>query len=184
MGANDDAMGAEPKDLRRRDFLGMALGGVGAIGALASLVAMKKTWDPLPSVISAGFTVIDISAMQEGDFAQSEWRGKPVFVIRKKNDANFLPARDFRVKNGDDEGIFTLGIQICTHLGCIPIFHKDTLNFLCPCHGGRFDTDGVNIAGTPPPRPFEIPPFKIDGTKITLGALGSEYEAMKAQAKS
>lgn len=34
----------------RRDFLGMAFGGVAAVGGILSLGAMKKTWDPLPSV--------------------------------------------------------------------------------------------------------------------------------------
>ncbi|MDU7693445.1 MAG: ubiquinol-cytochrome c reductase iron-sulfur subunit [Helicobacter sp.] len=169
----------QTKDPKRRDFLGMALGSFGALGAIASLVAMKRSWDPLPSVVSAGFTTIDISSMKEGDFAQNQWRGKPVYIIRKKNDSTINPARDFKI--GD--GIYTMGIQICTHLGCIPIFQADNLSFLCPCHGGRFTEDGVNIAGTPPPRPFDIPPFKVDGTKLTLGATGSEYEAMLSQAK-
>ncbi len=52
-------------DIQRRDFLGMSLASVTAIGAIASLVAMKKTWDPLPSVVSAGFTTIDVANMQE-----------------------------------------------------------------------------------------------------------------------
>ncbi len=161
-------------EIKRRDFLGMALGGVTAAGAVASLIAMKKTWDPLPSVVSAGFTTVDIGGMKEGDFVTTEWRGKPVYIIRKKADASFNSARDFKI--GD--GVYTLGIQICTHLGCIPIYNADKEDFLCPCHGGRFDTDGVNIAGTPPPRPFDIPPFKVDGTKLVLGESGIEYEMM------
>ncbi|MBD3824862.1 MAG: twin-arginine translocation signal domain-containing protein, partial [Epsilonproteobacteria bacterium] len=32
----------------RRGFMGKAFGAVAGIGAVASLVAMKKTWDPLP----------------------------------------------------------------------------------------------------------------------------------------
>ena len=40
----------------RRDFLGMALGGFTALGAVAALGAAKRTWDPLPSVKAAGFT--------------------------------------------------------------------------------------------------------------------------------
>lgn len=161
-------------EIKRRDFLGMALGGVTAVGAVASLVAMKKTWDPLPSVVSAGFTTVDVSSMKEGDFSSTEWRGKPVYIIRKKADAEFNAARDFKI--GD--AVFTLGIQICTHLGCIPIFDSEKEDFFCPCHGGRFNIDGVNIPGTPPPSPFEIPPFKVDGMKLVLGESGSEYEAM------
>ncbi|GMT38975.1 hypothetical protein NHP20013_10720 [Helicobacter bizzozeronii] len=61
-------------EIDRRDFLGMALAGVAGVGALASLVAMKKTWDPLPSVVSAGFTTVDVSGMKEGEFSRVAWR--------------------------------------------------------------------------------------------------------------
>ncbi|MCE3036551.1 Rieske 2Fe-2S domain-containing protein [Helicobacter sp. faydin-H20] len=165
-------------EIKRRDFLGITLGGFTAAGAVASLIAMKKTWDPLPSVISAGKTIVDISGMKDGDFTTTEWRGKPVYIIRKKAGADFNEARDFKI--GD--GVFTLGIQICTHLGCIPIYKADKEEFLCPCHGGKFDIDGVNVAGTPPPRPFDIPMFKIDGNTLVLGEAGPEYEAMIAKA--
>lgn len=161
-------------EIKRRDFLGMALSGVTAAGAVASLIAMKKTWDPLPSVVSAGFTTVDVGGMKEGDFVTTEWRGKPVFIIRKKSGTNFNAARDFKI--GD--GVYTLGIQICTHLGCIPIYHSDKEEFLCPCHGGKFTVDGINVPGTPPPRPFDLPPFKVDGTKLVLGESGAEYETM------
>ena len=165
-------------EVKRRDFLGMTLGGVTAVGAIASLIAMKKTWAPLPSVISAGITTIDIGNMKEGDFSRVEWRGKPVFIIKKIKGDHFDEKRDFKI--GED--IYTLGLQICTHLGCIPFYKADEGEFLCPCHGGRFTTDGINIAGTPPPRPLDIPPFKIEGTILTLGVSGAEYEKMIAQA--
>ena len=44
----------------------------------------------------------------------------------------------------------------CTHLGCI-VGLSDT-GFACPCHGSRFDTDGV-VTGGPAPRP--LPWFKV-----------------------
>lgn len=165
-------------EIKRRDFLGMTLGGVTAVGAIASLVAMKKTWDPLPSVVSAGFTTADVSNMKEGELSQVEWRGKPVYIIKKNKADPFNPQRDFKI--GED--VFTVGIQICTHLGCIPIFHPEEKEFLCPCHGGKFTLDGINIPGTPPPRPFDIPPFKIDGTKIVFGETGAEYQKMIGKA--
>ncbi|PAF41584.1 ubiquinol-cytochrome c reductase iron-sulfur subunit [Helicobacter sp. 11S03491-1] len=165
-------------EIKRRDFLGMTLGGVTAVGAIASLVAMKKTWDPLPSVVSAGFTTTDVGSMTEGEFSTVEWRGKPVYIIKKTKAEGFNPKRDFKI-NGD---VFTVGIQICTHLGCIPIFNADEKGFLCPCHGGRFTLDGINVPGTPPPRPFDIPPFKIDGTKIVFGEVGSQYQEMIGKA--
>ncbi|GLH58588.1 Rieske 2Fe-2S domain-containing protein [Helicobacter ailurogastricus] len=165
-------------EINRRDFLSMALAGVAGAGALAGLVAMKKTWDPLPSVVSAGFTTVDVSNMKDGEFSSVAWRGKPVYIIKKKAGMGFDAKRDFKI----NDGVFTVGVQICTHLGCIPNFESIDKGFLCPCHGGRFTSDGVNIAGTPPPRPFEIPPFKLEGSKITFGAVGQEYQAMMKQA--
>lgn len=161
-------------EVKRRDFLGMALGGVTAVGAVASLIAVKKTWDPLPSVVSAGVTTVDVAELKEGDFSRVEWRGKPVFIIRKDAQDGFDAKRNFKI--GD--AVYTLGLQICTHLGCIPFYKSDEKSFLCPCHGGRFTLDGINVEGTPPPRPFDVPPFKVEGTVLTLGVSGPEYEAM------
>lgn len=165
-------------EVKRRDFLGMALSGVTAVGAVASLIAMKRTWDPLPSVVSAGITTVDVSNMKEGDFSRVEWRGKPVFIIKKNKSDEFNEQRDFKI--GED--IYTLGLQICTHLGCIPFYKPNERVFLCPCHGGRFTIDGINIEGTPPPKPFDIPPFKVEGMVLTLGVSGTEYEVMIAKA--
>ena len=161
--------------VERRDFLGMALGGVAAVGAVASLYAMKRSWDPLPSVVSAGFTTVDLSTLQAGHLSAVEWRGKPVYILKKQDGSPKVEGRDFEI-NG---AIYTVGIQICTHLGCIPGFNGKTQSFLCACHGGRFDSSGVNIAGTPPPKPMEIPPFKLDGLKMVLGEEGEEYKALK-----
>ncbi|STQ86013.1 ubiquinol-cytochrome c reductase iron-sulfur subunit [Helicobacter muridarum] len=169
-------------DVKRRDFLGMTLGGVAGIGAIAALVAMKKTWDPLPSVVSAGFTTVDVNGMQEGEIRDTQWRGKPVYIMKKKSGDSISPDRDFKL--GDSH--YSIGIKICTHLGCIPNWKTNEELFHCPCHGGQFTGDGVNVAGTPPPRPFDIPPFIIKGdTTLVLGESGIEYEAMvKASSKA
>ncbi len=164
----------------RRDFIGMALGGGAAVGAIASLIAMKKTWDPLPSVVSAGFTTVDISSLKDGEMMTVEWRKKPVYILRMaKDDADaqeFLGKRNFKIA----DAIYTLGVQVCTHLGCIPGYDSSKKEFLCACHGGRFNSSGVNLAGTPPPTPMMIPPFKVidDGKKILLGEAGEEYKQL------
>ncbi|RDU66751.1 ubiquinol-cytochrome c reductase iron-sulfur subunit [Helicobacter didelphidarum] len=168
-------------DVKRRDFLGMTLGGVAGVGAIAALVAMKKTWDPLPSVVSAGFTTVDVGGMQEGEIRDTQWRGKPVYIMKKKVGEKILPARDFKL--GDAH--YSIGIKICTHLGCIPNWKANEEIFHCPCHGGQFTSNGVNVAGTPPPRPFDMPPFAIKGeTTLILGESGKEYEAMMASANA
>jgi ubiquinol-cytochrome c reductase iron-sulfur subunit len=76
---------------------------------------------------------------------------------------------------GNDRFHVTIGL--CTHLGCIRAYRKDKQNFLCACHGGEFDISGHQSFG-PPPSPLEIPPFRIDGTKLVLGEEGPEYKKM------
>ncbi|WP_104721888.1 ubiquinol-cytochrome c reductase iron-sulfur subunit [Helicobacter mesocricetorum] len=158
------------ENMNRRDFLGMTLGGIAAVGVGASLVAMKSSWDPLPSVVSAGFTTVDLSGMQEGEYRQVEYRGNPVYIIKKTAAMKKCEDRDVVVGNGD----YSVGIQICTHLGCIPSYNVNSEEFHCACHGGKFDVCGKNTFG-PPPIPMKIPPFKIDGDKLVLGEEGPEY---------
>ena len=74
---------------------------------------------------------------------------------------------------------FHISIGLCTHLGCIPAYKATDKKFLCACHGGEFDASGHQSFG-PPPSPLEIPPFKIDGTKLVLGEEGPEYKKMLA----
>ncbi|MFL1705558.1 MULTISPECIES: ubiquinol-cytochrome c reductase iron-sulfur subunit [unclassified Campylobacter] len=161
----------------RRNFIGLAFGAVAAVGGAFSLVAVKKTWDPLPSVKAAGFTTVDLSPMKDGEMRQIEWRKKPIFILKK--DAN-MPANDKRdVVVGDSR--YIVAIALCTHLGCIPEWRASKQVFICACHAGEFNVDGINTFG-PPPRPLDIPPFKIDGTKLVLGETGPEYEKLVAQA--
>jgi ubiquinol-cytochrome c reductase iron-sulfur subunit len=163
----------------RRAFMGKAFGAVAGVGAVASLYAMKKSWDPLPSVRSAGFTTLDMSAYKENELVVEKWRGKPIFVLKKtaamlakQNDAD--KARDVLV-NGEH---YMVCIGLCTHLGCIPGYRPESEDFLCACHGGMYDFTGM-VTKAPPPRGLDIPPFKVDGNKLVLGEEGPEYKKMK-----
>ena len=156
----------------RRDFMGMALGGFTALGGIGALYAMKRSWDPLPSVKAAGFTTLDLSGAQPNVLNVEKWRGKPIFVLKKNAD---MKADDRDVVVGSDR--FLVAIGLCTHLGCIPAYIGNDHKFKCACHGGEFDASGHQIFG-PPPSPLEIPPFKIDGTKLVLGESGPEYKKM------
>jgi cytochrome b6-f complex iron-sulfur subunit len=49
---------------------------------------------------------------------------------------------------------------ICTHLGCVVQYHDDKKEFVCPCHGGRYDADGKVVFG-PPPRPLDVIESKV-----------------------
>ena len=57
---------------------------------------------------------------------------------------------------------------ICTHLGCIIAWHPKEKEFICPCHGGRYDRNG-NVVFGPPPRPLEKIQVKLrDGQVLVL----------------
>jgi ubiquinol-cytochrome c reductase iron-sulfur subunit len=159
--------------------MGKAFGAVAAVGAVGSLVAMKKSWDPLPSVRAAGFTTLDMSAYTENELVTEKWRGKPIFVLKKTKEmvAKQTPkqaSRDIMI-NGEH---FMVCLGLCTHLGCIPGYDSKKESFLCACHGGMYDFTG-DVTKAPPPRGLDIPPFKIEGNKLVLGEQGPEYMKMK-----
>ena len=69
-------------------------------------------------------------------------RGPKLFIIR------------------DKDGFFSLSAR-CTHLGCMVVWNRDHHMFLCPCHGGKFNADGLNVEG-PPPRPLDAFALRLD----------------------
>lgn len=167
------------KNSSRRGFMGMAFGAVAGVGAVASLYAMKKTWDPLPSVKAAGFTTLDMSAYKENELVTEKWRGKPIFVLK------YTPEMISQLSEKQKSRTITIGdasymvnLGLCTHLGCIPSYDAADKSFLCACHGGTYDFTG-DVTKLPPPRGLDIPPFKVDGNRLILGEAGPEYMKMK-----
>ena len=165
----------------RRDFMGMALGGFTALGGIGALYAMKRTWDPLPSVKAAGFTTIDLKDAQENVLVTEKWRGKPIFVLKQSKEMLEKAKKSDELKRlikiGDE--YYMVAVGLCTHLGCIPGYDPAKEGFLCACHGGQYDSTAM-VTKAPPPRGLDIPPFKIDGTKLVLGEEGPEYKKMLA----
>jgi len=164
----------------RRDFMGMALGGFTALGGIGALYAMKKSWDPLPSVKSAGFTTLDLKDYQDNVIVTEKWRGKPIFVLKQSKEMLAKASAEAKKRlievNG---GHYLVCVGLCTHLGCIPSYDGNDKSFLCACHGGMYDAT-AEVTKAPPPRGLDIPPFRVDGTKIVLGETGPEYEKMLA----
>jgi ubiquinol-cytochrome c reductase iron-sulfur subunit len=160
----------------RRAFMGKVLAGTAGIATVASLYAMKRTWDPLPSVMSAGFTTVDLSPLEAGKLSVIKWRGKPVFLLKHPQGITPDDARDIVTSDGSR---YTVVIGLCTHLGCIPEWSGGDNTFKCACHGGEYDIHARETFG-PPPRPMDIPPFSIKGSTLTLGEEGPEYKKMIA----
>ena len=160
--------------------MGKAFGAVAGVGAVGALYAMKRSWDPLPSVKAAGFTNVDTSTCVENKLVVEKWRGKPIFILKKTagmvaGQSKEELARDVIV----DGSHFMITIGLCTHLGCIPAYREAKKDFLCACHGGEFNASGIETK-SPPPSPLVIPPFKVTGKTVMLGEEGPEYQKMKA----
>ena len=89
----------------------------------------------------------------------------PRFIGEKK-----VEERAFLVATG--EGLFALSSQ-CTHLGCSVNWDTNRAEFLCPCHGGRYDITGRRVAG-PPPGPLKRLPMKVIDGAVHVGVLVQE----------
>ncbi len=176
---------AEPT---RRDFLYIATGAVGAIGAAATLVPLISQMNPDASTIAAGAPVeVDLSPIAQGQIVKVFWRGKPIFISHRTQkeieaaravNINTLPdpeADQDRVKKGHDQWLVVIGI--CTHLGCIPLAHQgDYGGWFCPCHGSQYDTSG-RVRKKPAPKNLPRPPYRfLTDNKIVIG----ESEPAKA----
>jgi len=186
-------------DAGKRRFLLVATGAAGGVAAAAVAVPFVSTFAPSEKARAAGAPVqVDISALRPGEKITVEWRGKPVWVVRRtpemiedlKNlEASALrdPASDQSVqpeyaKNAwrSDNPEFLVLIGVCTHLGCSPSFVPE-LNaagvkqpwkggFFCPCHGSQFDLAGRVYAGVPAPTNMDVPPYRfVNETRLVVG---------------
>ena len=182
---------------RRRFLIGATsvVGGVGVIGAAVPFVA---SWNPSARAKAAGAPVkASIAKLEPGQRMTVEWRGKPVWVIRRTEEMlkNIETLNDkLRDPESTDEqqpnyikGIYrsskpeyAIIVGICTHLGCSPKFVPEVKpqefddswvgGFFCPCHGSTFDLSGRVFKGVPAPKNLEIPPHKyIDDTTVIIG---------------
>jgi cytochrome b6-f complex iron-sulfur subunit len=57
---------------------------------------------------------------------------------------------------------------VCSHLGCLVNYRKESREFVCPCHGGKYDIAGKNIAG-PPPMPLTAYPVQVSNGMVMVG---------------
>ncbi len=161
----------------------------GAAGGVAVAVPFVSTFAPSERAKAAGAAVeVDISGIKPGEKVTVEWRGKPVWIIRrtpeqveslKKTEAQVAdpnsdrkayptPAYAKNQHRSIKPEIF-VGVGICSHLGCSPSDKfatgahpslPDDWNggFLCPCHGSTFDLAGRVFKNKPAPDNLEVPP--------------------------
>jgi cytochrome b6-f complex iron-sulfur subunit len=122
-----------PEEISRRQFFVKV--GAGSI-ALAALGTAAFSYEYLsPNVLYEPSPVVD--AGKPDHYAPDSVTLDPqtaIYVVRAA------------------DGFFALS-AICTHLGCLTAFKSDLGIIACPCHGSKFNKDGVKIEG-PAPRPL------------------------------
>ncbi|WLD57388.1 ubiquinol-cytochrome c reductase iron-sulfur subunit [Salinispirillum sp. LH 10-3-1] len=186
----------------RRRFLMAATGVVGAAGGVGVAVPFLSSWQPSERAKAIGAPVsVDISSLEPGQMIVVEWRGKPIFVLRRTPEAlerltqQTLLARladpdssqpqqpDYAANAFRSRGEELLVIEgVCTHLGCAPQYLPQVVpqafdanwlgGFFCPCHGSAFDLAGRVYRGVPAPSNLVVPPHFLDGTVLTIGEDG------------
>jgi ubiquinol-cytochrome c reductase iron-sulfur subunit len=191
----------EKMDSSRRSLL-VATSAAGGVAAVATAVPFVGSLTPSERAKAAGAPVeADISKLQPGDMMTVEWRGKPVWILRrtpemleslKKTDAlvsdpgSERPMQPEYAKNEyrSIKPEYLVVIGICTHLGCSPsskfktgaesgVAEDWTGGFLCPCHGSTFDLAGRVYKSKPAPDNLVIPPYKyLSDAKIIVGEDG------------
>lgn len=183
-------------DEQRRRFLLATTGVLGGIGAACALKPFISSWLPSAKAQAAGAPVtVDLSKLEPGQQVTVEWRGKPVWIIRRTKEMlaqlsghdaqlrdpnSFVEQQPSYAKNQyrsiNPEYLVLVGI--CTHLGCSPKYTpvKNELGphwpggFYCPCHGSIFDLAGRVFKGVPAPINLEVPPYRyISENVIVIG---------------
>jgi ubiquinol-cytochrome c reductase iron-sulfur subunit len=194
-----DSYNTEEVDHKRRWIVIGAASVVGAVGAGFTAIPFVTSMLPSAKAQAAGAPVeADISKLEEGQMMRVEWRGKPVWIVRRtaenlkdveENSEGLRDPNSDVVSQQPDYAKNTLRslkpeylvlVGICTHLGCSPTYRPDKApedlgpnwkgGFFCPCHGSSFDMAGRVFAGVPAPTNLEVPPHKyVSDTRVIIG---------------
>jgi len=162
----------------RRDFLYIATGAVGAVGAGALAWPFIHQLNPDASVKALASIEVDLSAISEGAAVTVTWRGKPVFIRHRSADeiaaavavdmAELPDPQTDAARVQKPEWLIMVGV--CTHLGCVPLGQKgDFGGWFCPCHGSHYDTSG-RVRKGPAPLNLAIPEYVfLDDNRVKIG---------------
>ena len=185
-------------DQGKRRFLVAATTVAGGVAAGATAVPFVASMLPSERAKAAGAPVeVDVSRLEPGQKMIVEWRGKPVWVLRRTPEMlKTIKAEEARVADpastrsaqpeyakNDFRSLkpeYLIVVGICTHLGCSPVdrlqaqpepFAADWPGgFYCPCHGALYDLAGRVYKNKPAPDNLPVPPYKfLSNTQIVIG---------------
>lgn len=187
---------------RRRRFLVTATSVVGAAGVVGAAIPFVGSWSPGAKARAAGAPVkVNVSKIEPGQQVVAEWRGQPVFILRRTQDildslermADQLSDPQSRASVQPDyvdpllrsiRPDIVLLIGICTHLGCSPTFRPEVApvdlgkdwkgGYFCPCHGSRYDLAGRVYKSQPAPLNLPVPPYFYESDSIIVIGVDQE----------
>lgn len=187
-----------PQDPQRRRWV-VATSAMGGVAVVATAIPFVETFEPSERARAAGGPVqVDISGILPGAMKIVEWRGKPVWLVRrtpamiaalKGHDAELADPNSTRdqqpayARNATRsiKPEFFVAVGICTHLGCsphaVPAGTSDPSlpsdwpgGFFCPCHGSTFDGAGRVFKDKPAPSNLEVPPYRFaSASEVVIG---------------
>ncbi len=160
----------------------------GAVGGALAAVPFVTSFTPSERAKAAGAPVeVDVSDLKPGEMRTVEWRGKPVWIVRRTveqikslatdterladpdSERKAYPTPDYaRNPQRSIKPEYFIAVGICSHLGCSPASKfqpgaQPSLpedwpgGFLCPCHGSTFDMAGRVFKNKPAPDNLEVP---------------------------
>ncbi|HEY7657565.1 MAG TPA: ubiquinol-cytochrome c reductase iron-sulfur subunit [Burkholderiales bacterium] len=190
-------------DPGKRRFLVAATSVAGGIAGAGAAVPFVASMLPSERAKAAGAPVeADIGSLSPGEMMRVEWRGKPVWIVRRTREMQeSVKASDNKVADPKSERHreltpdyarnelrsikpeFLVVVGICTHLGCSPVdkfkaqpeaFDADWKGgFYCPCHGSLFDLAGRVYKNKPAPDNLPVPPHAyLSESRILIGEGG------------
>jgi ubiquinol-cytochrome c reductase iron-sulfur subunit len=189
---------ADPSLDAGRRRLVLATSVVGGAGLAATAVPFVASFSPSQRARAEGAPVeFDVQAMRNDELKTVEWRGLPVFVLRRSPEMlASLPRHDDLLADplshrSEQPGYainpvrsarpeFLVLVGICTHLGCIPNVRPMPGDpglgaswpggFYCPCHGSKFDFAGRVFKNVPAPTNLTVPPYHFaSGSTLLIG---------------
>jgi ubiquinol-cytochrome c reductase iron-sulfur subunit len=187
----------EKVDKTRRNLVVATSVAGGAAGIGAAVPFLASMW-PSERARAAGAPVeIDLTRIAPGELEVVEWRGKPVWVLRRTNQmVESLKALEPRLSDPQSKASeqpkyaqneyrsvrpdLLVLVGVCTHLGCSPQEKRADAKgemgsdwmggFYCPCHGSKFDFAGRVFKGSPAPLNLVVPPYElVADTKLVVG---------------
>jgi len=200
-----DVPASAGNDPQRRQWLqGTAALGVAAAAGVA--LPLVSSLAPSERAKAMGAAVeVDTSALVPGVTKVVEWRGKPVWVVRRTaeqvaalekldgevadptSERTAYPTPEYaKNRNRSIKPEIFVAVGICTHLGCSPSDKFQTGaqpslpdnwlgGYLCPCHGSTFDLAGRVFKNKPAPDNLEVPPHVY--LSDTLLLIGEDKKA-------